>query len=62
MTSKPATNIVESAVPKTEGMQHLSDHEKKVLEKSELAEHAHGNERENLQKEAAHTSGHDSSK
>ena len=52
MVKKPSTNIVESAVPKSNAMKRLSDGERKALEKGGLAEHAHGTERENLLDEA----------
>ena len=52
VTKKPATSLVDSAVPKSAAVKNLSEGEKKALELNELAEHADGQERENLQKKA----------
>ena len=50
--SKPTTNRSDDALPRSAEMKRLSEEEKAALEKGELAEHAHGEEREKLQKEA----------
>lgn len=55
MPTKTATNTLDSAVPKPEAAKRLSDHEKKALEQSELAEHEHGQKREQLQQSAQRT-------
>jgi hypothetical protein len=52
MPTKPARNLVDSAVPKSAETHRLSEGEKKAMELGEQAEHSHGAERERLQKEA----------
>jgi hypothetical protein len=52
MSAKDAKNIVDSAVPKSPEISRLREGEKKALELSEQAEHAHGPEREHLQDQA----------
>jgi hypothetical protein len=52
MSTKHSKNTLDSAVPKSRQMDRLRDGEKKALELSELAEHEHGERKEELQRQA----------
>ena len=59
MPTKPARNIVDSAVPKSDQTCRLSEGEKKALELGEQAEHSDGPARERLQKQAKNAAARD---
>jgi hypothetical protein len=52
MATKSARNRLDTAVPKPSQARRLHDGEKRALDLAEEAEHAHGAERERLQREA----------
>lgn len=52
MPTKPARNRLDTAVPKPDQARRLHEGEKQALDLAEQAEHAHGEEREQLQRQA----------
>jgi hypothetical protein len=52
MATKPARNRLDTAVPKPDQARRLHEGEKQALDLAEQAEHSHGEEREDLQREA----------
>lgn len=52
MPKKPSPHLIDSAVPKPDKAERLSDGEKEALHKQSLSEHSHGEERERLTEEA----------